>query len=318
MRTQPASQTKSASLVNQVGQPADQVAVGLLAHRIRPQAQDLARALAQRLESLGAQVRVPAEDAHLTGMAQWAVPEENFADGLTAAISVGGDGTMLRTVELSGAAPVLGVNVGHVGYLTAITPEELAAKGDKGLNHLLSDLMAGRFLIEERMTLEVSVSGSSVIYRALNDAVVEKSSAGNTVRLGVAFHGVPFTDYSADGLIVATPTGSTAYAFSARGPVVAPLMKALVVVPVAAHMLFDRSLVLDANEVVTVKVLEGRDAALFVDGRAAGHLAGGAVVTVRQHQLPAKFITFAPREFHQILRAKFGLNAAQPWKTPGR
>jgi NAD+ kinase len=288
--------------------------VGLLVHHLREQAQELGRNLADRLTALGAEVRVPDTDARAAGLDRWAVPEPVFRAGCTLAISVGGDGTMLRTIDLSGDSPVLGVNVGHVGYLTALTPREVEQRGDAMLHELLS----GTFLVESRMTLDVRVDGTPLSFRAVNEAVVEKSSAGNTVRLGVDFHGAPFTDYSADGLIVATPTGSTAYAFSARGPVVSPAMEAMVVVPVAAHMLFDRSLVLDGNEVVSVRVLDGRAAALFVDGRPCGRLEEGAVVTVRRHPSPARLITFAPREFHQILRAKFGLSAALPWKQPNQ
>jgi NAD+ kinase len=284
--------------------------VGLLAHRVRPQAQELAQQMARRLTELGAVVRVPEDDAALTGLADWAVPETGFSKGLDVAISVGGDGTMLRTVELAEDAPVLGVNVGHVGYLTAVQPDEVLARGDD----MLRDLLESRYLVESRMTLSVEVEGKS--YRALNDAVIEKFSAGNTVRLGTRINDTPFTDYSADGLIVATPTGSTAYAFSARGPVVSPLMQAMVMVPVAAHMLFDRSLVLDGSETVSIRVLEGRNAALFVDGLTAGVLEQGSVVTVSRHSMPARFITFGPRAFHQILRTKFGLDAAQPWKKP--
>jgi NAD+ kinase len=284
--------------------------VGLLAHRMRPQAQALAKQMAARLTQLGATVRVPAEDAQLTGLEEWAVPELAFQPGLTVAVSVGGDGTMLRTIDLSGDAPVLGVNVGHVGYLTAVQPEEVVAQGDA----MLEDLLSGRFLTESRMTLAITVDDRQ--FRALNDAVIEKSSAGNTVRLGTSINDTPFTDYSADGLIVATPTGSTAYAFSARGPVVSPIMEAMVMVPVAPHMLFDRSLVLGGNETISIRVLEGRDAALFVDGLSAGPLPQGSVVNVTRHPQPARFITFQPRAFHQLLRAKFGLDAAQPWKKP--
>jgi NAD+ kinase len=286
--------------------------VGLLAHRVRPQAQELAKHMARRLTELGAVVRVPEEDAALTGLTEWAVPEAEFARGLSVAVSVGGDGTMLRTVDLAADVPVLGVNVGHVGYLTAIQPDEVIARGD----NMLRDLLEGRYLTESRMTLSVEVDGR--LYRALNDAVIEKFSAGNTVRLGTLINDTPFTDYSADGLIVATPTGSTAYAFSVRGPVVSPLMEAMVMVPVAAHMLFDRSLVLSGSETVSIRVLEGRDAALFVDGLTAGVLEQGSVVTVKRHPVPARFITFGPRAFHQILRTKFGLDAAQPWKKPER
>ncbi len=288
--------------------------VGMVPHHIRPQARELAVTLARRFEAMGASVRVPSRDAIATGLSQWACDEADFAFGLTVALSIGGDGTMLRTVDLVGIedVPVLGINVGQLGYLTAVTPAEMEAGGDQ----MLDDLLNGKYLVEERMTLEVTAHGKS--YRALNEAVVEKSSAGNTVRLGVAFDDEPFTDYSADGLIVATPTGSTAYAFSARGPVISPAIRAIVVVPVSPHMLFDRSLVLGANQRVTVNVLDRRDASLFVDGRACGSLPEGSVVTVVEGTRPAKFVTFTERHFHQILRTKFGLAAPHPWNQHAR
>jgi NAD+ kinase len=290
--------------------------VGIVPHHGRTQAHDLARRLAQQFESLGAEVRIPSRDAEPTGLMEWATDETSFAKGMTVALSIGGDGTMLRTVDLVGVGdvPVLGINVGQLGYLTALTPLEVDERGIE----MLTDLLAGRFLVEERMTLSVVVDGHTVAYRALNEAVVEKSSAGNTVRLGVAFDDEPFTDYSADGLIVATPTGSTAYAFSARGPVVSPAIRAMIVVPVSAHMLFDRSLVLESDQRVTVTVLDRRDASLFVDGRACGSLPEGSVVTVTEGERPARFITFTERHFHQILRTKFGLAAPRPWNPPSR
>jgi NAD+ kinase len=288
--------------------------VGIVPHHIRAQARELALNLGRQFEALGAEVRVPARDALPTGLSVWATDEQNFSDGMTFALSIGGDGTMLRTVDLVGEAdvPVLGVNVGQLGYLAVMTPEDVESGGVA----MLHDLLNGKYLVDERMTLAVSVEGWVETFRALNEAVLEKSSAGNTVRLGVAFDGEPFTDYSADGLIVATPTGSTAYAFSARGPVVSPAIKAMIVVPVAAHMLFDRSLVLRADQEVTVTVLDRREASLFIDGRACGSLPEGSVVTVTEGKRPARFITFTERHFHQILRNKFGLAAPHPWKPP--
>ncbi len=286
--------------------------VGIVPHHVRAQAHTLAARLARQFEDLGAEVRVPALDAQPSGLNRWSVSEDTFADSMTVALSIGGDGTMLRTVDLVGAenVGVLGINVGQLGYLTALTPLEV----EEGGIAMLQDLLEGRYLVEERMTLTVAANGT--VFRALNEAVVEKSSAGNTVRLGVAFDGEPFTDYSADGLIVATPTGSTAYAFSARGPVVSPLIRAMVVVPVSAHNLFDRSLVLGASQRVTITVLDRRDASLFVDGRACGSLPEGSVITVTEGDVPAKFVTFTERHFHQILRTKFGLAAPRPW-NPG-
>jgi NAD+ kinase len=277
---------------------------GLVPHLTRPEAISRSRELIEALEQRGVVVRVPERDAAVVGFEAWAHPEASFGDGLTLAFSMGGDGTMLHTVELVGrfGVPVLGVNVGHLGYLTAIYPEQLAL--------LLDRIVAGDYTVEERMMLDISVTradGSRDSFVALNDAVIEKSSAGNTVRLGVELNGEHFIDYSADGVIVATPTGSTAYAFSARGPIVSPRMDALVVVPVSAHMLFDRSLLLSGNETVKATVLAGRPAALFIDGRAAGKIdSGGSVICVRSN-VRAKLVTFVERNFHAILKAKFGL-----------
>lgn len=280
--------------------------IGIVPHLARREAKVLAEQTARSLKAVGVKVRIPASDAIRLGLTEWAVADEEFARGMSYAFSLGGDGTMLRTVDLvSGErVPVVGVNVGHLGYLATEQPADI--------RQLVERVLAGDHGIDERMLLSVSVTpadGSPFRFTALNDAVLEKSSAGNTVRLGVRFNGVPFADYSADGVIVATPTGSTAYAFSVRGPIVSPLMRALVVVPISPHMLFDRSLVLDGNESVQLEVLDGRTATLFIDGRDEGHLPEGSIVDCRQHRDPALLVTFGPRDFHGILKAKFGLPA---------
>ncbi len=278
--------------------------IGIVPHLARPEAAELARRAAALLEVAGVNVRVPSSDAELVGLERWAIPDERFAEGLSYAFSLGGDGTMLRTVSLVCAAhvPVVGVNVGHLGYLASEQPSDLDA--------IIRRVLAGDHRIDERMMLDVEVNARERPTRhfaALNDAVLEKSNAGNTVRLGVSFNGVPFADYSADGVIVATPTGSTAYAFSVRGPIVSPLMRALVIVPISPHMLFDRSLVLDEHETVRLEVLDGRTSTLFIDGRDEGELPDGASVTVRANPNSARLVTFGARDFHGILKAKFGL-----------
>ena len=278
--------------------------IGIVPHLARREAKVLAEKTAMSLEAAGVTVRIPASDAIRLGLTQWSVPDADFAEGMSYAFSLGGDGTMLRTVDLVSAqrVPVVGVNVGHLGYLATEQPADM--------ERLVERVLAADHGIDERMLLAVTVrpaGGPEYRFSALNDAVLEKSSAGNTVRLGVRFNDVPFADYSADGVIVATPTGSTAYAFSVRGPIVSPLMRALVVVPISPHMLFDRSLVLDGNESVQLEVLDGRTATLFIDGRDEGHLPEGSVVDCRQHREPARLVTFGPRDFHGILKAKFGL-----------
>lgn len=279
-------------------------AIGIVPHLARPEARRLARDTAESLESAGIDVRVPASDAVRVELDRWAVPDHEFASGLSYAFSLGGDGTMLRTVDLVAAegVPVVGVNVGHLGYLASEQPGDLEV--------VVGRVLRGDHGIEERMMLRIIVAAPGHPERnfsALNDAVLEKSNAGNTVRLGVSFNDVPFADYSADGVIVATPTGSTAYAFSVRGPIVSPLMRALVVVPISPHMLFDRSLVLSADETVRLEVLDGRTATLFVDGRDEGAVPDGAVVTCSADVRSARLVTFGPRDFHGILKSKFGL-----------
>jgi NAD+ kinase len=279
--------------------------IGIVVHLTRRSAWDFVEETAAELTRRGVEVAVPASDAAVTGLTKWAIADEHFAAEVDLVFSLGGDGTMLRAVDLVLAeqVPVLGVNIGHLGYLTALAPHELLDS--------LDSLLAGDYEVEERMTLDVEVCrpGDATVHRfhALNDAVVEKSSPGNTVRLGVAFNGKPFLDYSTDGLIIATPTGSTAYAFSVRGPIMSPTMNALIVVPVSPHMLFDRSLVLDGDENVTVTVLDGRAGTLFVDGRDHGLVPEGTTVTCTKGASRAKLVSFGPRDFYTRVTSKFAL-----------
>jgi NAD+ kinase len=157
------------------------------------------------------------------------------------------------------------------------------------------------------IVLERREPAERVRYRALNEAVIEKRQSGHTVRLLVSIDGSVFTSYATDGLIVATPTGSTAYSLSARGPIVSPQHRALLLTPVSPHMLFDRSLVLDPDEPVRVEVLGPRPADLSVDGFPMAGLAQGDAVSCRPAEEVARFVRFGARHFHQILKSKFGL-----------
>ena len=277
--------------------------VALVPHTLRPEAAALAAEAAAWLEERGHAVRVPVDDARAVGLVQHVWPTDELGAGLDLAVSLGGDGTMLRAVDLvaGSGAPVLGVNVGHLGYLTEVEPDDLAAA--------LERFFRGDFRIEERMTLQVEVEGGegTVVWAALNEAVLEKTVSGHTVRLAIALNEESFLTCAADGLIVATPTGSTAYNFSARGPIVSPRQRAIVVTPVSPHMLFDRSLVLGADESVRLEVLDGRPASLVVDGRDLTTLSPGDAVVCRAGKHDARFVTFGGRDFHQIVKAKFGL-----------
>jgi NAD+ kinase len=227
------------------------------------------------------------------------------ADGADLLVSLGGDGTLLRSVEaaLAKGIPVLGVNIGRLGYLTQVEPS--------GLEEALAGFLSGSHQVEERMTLSVVVTGPDgepVAHRtALNEATVEKTVPGHTVRIAASIDGRPFVTYAADGLLVSTPTGSTAYNLSARGPVLSPRLRAIVVTPVSPHMLFDRPLVLEPSEHLRLEVREPRSAVLVVDGVTVSVLAPGAAVECSEGDQPARLVTFGTRDFHAILRAKFHL-----------
>lgn len=231
--------------------------------------------------------------------------ESGLADGALAfAVSLGGDGTMLRTVQLvlDWQVPVLGVNFGNLGYLTQVEPE--------GIELAFSRLVAGDYAVEQRMTLEVDVLGSgagSSRFVALNEVTVERQAPGHTIRVAVSIAGRPFLTYAADGIIVATPTGSTAYNLSARGPIVSPHLRAMILTPISPHMLFDRSLVLEPDETVRLDLLDGRRAVLSVDGSIVVPLALDESVVVTAGAQAARIVRFGQPDFHAILRGKFGL-----------
>ena len=281
--------------------------VALVVHRQRPEAVRAAKDAAGWLSEGGHEVRVIREDAEHLDLREWSCDPEKLASGLDLAVSLGGDGTMLRTVELvaEDGVPVLGVNIGRLGYLTELEPSQLHAALDR--------FLAGNYDVEERMTLQVRVdatsgTATSGTFLALNEAVIEKAAAGHTIHAALYINGNFFTTYAADGLIVATPTGSTAYAFSVRGPIVSPRQQALIVTPVSAHMLFDRSLVLDSTETVRIALTDDRPATLTIDGRELGTLTSGDAITCEAGPHAARFVTFEPRDFYNIIKTKFGLS----------
>jgi NAD+ kinase len=275
--------------------------VALVVHPEKDEAAVLAKETIDWLFERDHDVRMPSIDAALIGRPELGVDDDGLGPGAALAVSIGGDGTVLRTVDLVAPAsvPVLAVNVGQLGYLTEIEPPELFGA--------LERFFAGEHHIEDRMLLDVTVESTGVHAIGLNEAVLEKTPMGHTVRLAVSIDGDPWTTYAADGLIVATPTGSTAYSLSARGPIVAPELRALVLTPVSPHQLFDRSMVFTPETVLRVEVTSYRPATLSVDGRILGALAEGTAVVCTAADKPAHFVSFAHRKFHQILKVKFGL-----------
>jgi NAD+ kinase len=215
-------------------------------------------------------------------------------------VAVGGDGTMLTAVRvaLQHDVPVLGFNLGTLGFLTEAEPDDVA--------RIVKRLMSGEYSVEERMTLTATLRGRSET--GVNDVVVEKIDTTRLVSLEVAVDGQDFVTYRADGLILATPTGSTAYSFSAGGPLMDPGIDAIVLTPVAAHSLFDRAIVLSPTSIVTVTVNLERSVRVNVDKTDLGALGESESVEVRRGDRPARFVTLGKRPFAELLRTKFGLS----------
>lgn len=225
-------------------------------------------------------------------------------DGTDLVVSLGGDGTMLRAARLahSADAPLLGVNLGLLGYLSEVDPSHART----ALDRIFDD----EFEIEERMMLraDVVVEGRKESFVGLNEVLVERSGGHRLVRLAVTIGGESLAAFNADGVIVSTPTGSTAYALSAGGPIVSPRAECLILVPVSAHMIFSRPFVLSADEALEVTIEgEGQEAALSLDGAEGRSLTAGSPVSIQRDPRPLRLIRLGGPGFVERLRAKLDL-----------
>jgi NAD+ kinase len=317
----------------------------VLAHTGRESARRSARQVIQRLTDAGVAVRVTeAEVPALECASATVVPAgPEAAKGAELVIVLGGDGTLLRAAELARPAgtPLIGVNLGHVGFLAEAEPD--------GLSRTVDHLVAGEYRVEERMTLDVTArdNGAEIASTwALNEATIEKAARERMIEVVIEVDGRPLSRWGCDGVVCATPTGSTAYAFSAGGPVVWPEVEALLMVPIAAHALFARPLVISPRSVLAVELPEGgahdqagdgsgdgdaggseaERAVLWCDGRRRFDLPPGARIEVRRGVLPVLLarvhglagLPAGGGEFTDRLVAKFGLPVAGWRGRPAR
>ena len=229
-------------------------------------------------------------------------------------IVLGGDGTILRAAELArgGSAPLLGINLGHVGFLAESERDDLTSAVARALER--------DYLVEERMTLAVRVKlGTEIIYEtwALNEATVEKASRERMLEVVIEVDGRPLSSFGCDGVVMSTPTGSTAYAFSAGGPIVWPSLDALLLVPLSAHALFARPIVVGPNSSLAVEVLDRTQGVgvLWCDGRRAVDLPRGARVVARRSSTPVRLARLHPGPFTDRLVNKFAL-PVHGWRGP--
>jgi NAD+ kinase len=316
----------------------------VLAHTGKANALRSARLVVERLVAAGVAVRVTEEEAPTLACAGATVlsagPEA--AKDAELVIVLGGDGTLLRAAEIARPArtPLIGVNLGHIGFLAEAEPDGLAETVDR--------LVAGEYRVEERMTIDVIARDNGTELAAtwaLNEATVEKARRERVIEVVIEVDGRPLSRWGCDGVVCATPTGSTAYAFSAGGPVVWPEVEALLMVPISAHALFARPLVVSPNSVLAVELVyegvaarvgagrlsaesaghepawaETSEAVMWCDGRRRFDLPPGARVEVRRGSLPVLLARMHDPDqdggpgggasFTDRLVAKFGLPVA--------
>ncbi len=292
----------------------------IVAHTRRQDSLEAAIAVCRQLIAAGlTPVLCEDEYAHIIASALDLAPIALLGDtvqqgDLELVIVLGGDGTILRAAELARgcSAPLLGVNLGHVGFLAESEREDLAATVDRAL--------ARDYLVEERMTLSVRVKvDSEVVYEtwALNEATVEKASRERMLEVVIEVDGRPLSSFGCDGVVMSTPTGSTAYSFSAGGPIVWPSLDAMLLVPLSPHALFARPLVVGPDSALAVEVLDRTQGTgvLWCDGRRTHELARGSRVVVRRSPVPVRLARLSPGPFTDRLVNKFNLPVSG-WRGP--
>jgi NAD+ kinase len=281
--------------------------LGVIANLDKPELQEALRSLVEWTESNGAEVVVSEEVAgrfnELTEKTTVAVaPEPDIPQGVEMLLAMGGDGTILAAMRLAGGSqlPVLGINLGSLGFLADTSPANLTEALDR--------LKSGAYEIEERMTLEANVetSDESRTFVVSNDVVIDSGEYSRVIELDAVVNDQLLKRYTADGLIVSTPTGSTAYALAAGGPIVDPSMEALIVAPICAHILASRPVVLPADREIHISVKSKHGTAQVTgDGQERMLVESGATMVVRRGDRMNRLVrTGLGLPFFEVLRTK--------------
>ena len=284
----------------------------VLAHTGRAEVRDVARACVKALTGHGIAVRLLAAEAldlgldtDNDGLVETTMPDDTPGEGCELVLVIGGDGSILRAAELTHdtSTPLLGVNLGHVGFLAEAEQEDVEST--------IAAIVARDYTAEDRLTLDVQVfHGKELVWStfALNEASVEKAARERMLEVVVEVDGRPLSRWGCDGVVCATPTGSTAYNFSAGGPVVWPEVEALLMVPLSAHALFARPMVVAPTSVLAVELLPNTGSGvLWCDGRRTVDLPPGARIEVRRGDRPVRLVRLHQAPFTDRLVAKFDL-----------
>jgi NAD+ kinase len=279
----------------------------VVAHPRRPLVRDSAQRVLDLFSEAGIRPRILGQEAgelDLTCADVVDAHDRGGASGVELVLVLGGDGSLLRGADLarSADAPLLGVNLGHVGFLAEAESE--------ALDSTVAAIVAREYTVEERMTLDVTVRNRKEVIAhnwALNEMSLEKGHPGRLLEIVVEIEGRPLSRWACDGAVCATPTGSTAYAFSAGGPVIWPQVEALLVVPLSAHALFARPLVVGPDVMVAFEVLGKEKGVLSCDGRRSINVPPGTRVEIRRGSHPVRLARIHPSPFTDRLVAKFEL-----------
>jgi NAD+ kinase len=284
----------------------------LVAHARRSAAIAVAQDLSRRLCAAGITVRVLAEEADVLDCpGAVTVPNDNLAArGAELVVALGGDGTLLRAAEVARpeGTPLLGVNLGHVGFLAEADPVDIDLTS--------AMILSGDYDVEDRLALDVAIiRDGEVVIRdwALNDVSVEKAAREHLINVVLEIDGRPLSRWGCDGIVCATPTGSTAYAFSAGGPVVWPAVQALLVVPLSAHALFARALVVSPTSTVAIEMTDSEDVAvMYCDGRRTHEVEALDRLEIVRSDSPVRLVRLRNAPFADRLVSKFQL-PVQGW-----
>ncbi|HWM24335.1 MAG TPA: NAD(+)/NADH kinase [Chthoniobacterales bacterium] len=275
--------------------------IGLIAHTRKPGVAELIRTLAAEFDRIPLPILLEAKTAEVAGLSSTFTIADlgRQADLL---VVLGGDGTILNVVGQLGdlIKPVFGINVGSLGFLTCANSSARA--------EAVECVAAGKMVFSERTLLEVAVKVAgkvSATMTGLNDAVFSRGEVSRLIRLNIKVNGEPLTEFNADGLIVATPTGSTAYSLSAGGPILAPDSGAFVITPICPHVLTNRSIIVDESAVIEVEVTE-REYPVFltVDGREPLHIDAGSIVEIKKSRRVLPLASLPGVSFFGVVRQK--------------
>jgi NAD+ kinase len=285
--------------------------IGIVCNPKKPEAERLLAQLLDWLEHRDIEVRVDAGAASILAKKELSRSSEEVGAESDVVIAMGGDGTLLKAARLVGqtSTPILGINIGSLGFLTEIVEDEVYA--------ILEDVVAGSYEIDKRMVLEATLGKGGQKFAALNDLVIIMGESGRIVEIALHVSDEYVCTFPADGVIVSTPTGSTAYSLAAGGPIVYPTMDCIIVTPICAHSLGVRPMILPSSERIRTQVLSrAEDARLVVDGQESLRLNSGIAVEIRKADYSTNLIKPKKKSFFKILRTKLRWGGREEDRAP--